>query len=85
LICLEFPESHADRDRCTGLYEDYDALQAAEIAVFNSEEEYLIPADIDFNSVGGLSDEVKAILTRDRPRSLVSRSLSKDEKTRRDC
>ena len=56
----------------SGLYEDHDARQAAEIEVFNSEEEVLIPTDIDYHAISSLSDEVRHILIRDKPRSLVS-------------
>lgn len=46
--------------------------QAAEIELFNSEEEFLIPDDIDFDAISNLTHEVRSVLKRDRPRSLVS-------------
>lgn len=52
------------------MYESLESNQAAEIEMFNSEEEHLIPSDIDYGAIGGLSDEVRSILIRDRPRSL---------------
>ena len=51
-------------------YAVYMKRQEAEIDRVNREEDTVIPADLDFASVGGLSHEVREKLTAVRPRTL---------------
>nr|WP_314122186.1 tRNA uridine-5-carboxymethylaminomethyl(34) synthesis enzyme MnmG [uncultured Brevundimonas sp.] len=51
-------------------YANYLDRQAVDAEALRSEEALLLPADLDFSAVGGLSNEVKEKLIRVRPRTL---------------
>jgi len=53
-----------------GLYQGYMARQEADIRAFRKDEALEIPADLDFGRVGGLSTEVRQLLTAARPATL---------------
>jgi len=53
-----------------GLYDAYLARQEADIAAFRRDEALVIPADLDFSAVGGLSAEAVDKLSAARPRTL---------------
>ena len=50
-----------------GLYSGYMDRQDADIRVFRSDESLLIPEEINFDTIGGLSNEVKGKLKAARP------------------
>jgi tRNA uridine 5-carboxymethylaminomethyl modification enzyme len=51
-------------------YASYLARQEADIEAFRRDEALLLPADLDYAVIGGLSAEVRAKLTGHRPRTL---------------
>lgn len=51
-------------------YQAYLTRQKQDIALFNQEEEFIIPQELDYNKVGSLSTEVKEKLTYSKPRSI---------------
>ncbi|CED85426.1 NAD/FAD-utilizing protein possibly involved in translation [Phaffia rhodozyma] len=75
-IYTSFPELASmepivrDRVGIEKLYENTLLRQAEEISNFNSEEDYLIPSELDYTSIRGLSDEVKEIFIRSNPKSI---------------
>lgn len=52
------------------LYQGYLKRQAADVAAFRREEELLLPADLDYGRLGGLSGELCEKLSRARPSTL---------------
>ena len=53
-----------------GRYARYLARQEADLQAYRRDEALAIPEDLDFGAVGGLSNEIREILTRARPASL---------------
>ncbi|WP_292225122.1 tRNA uridine-5-carboxymethylaminomethyl(34) synthesis enzyme MnmG [Brevundimonas sp.] len=51
-------------------YANYLDRQATDAEALRTEEELLLPADLDYGAIGGLSNEVKDKLIRIRPRTL---------------
>jgi tRNA uridine 5-carboxymethylaminomethyl modification enzyme len=51
-------------------YEGYLERQNRQVKKFKQLERIIIPPDLDYQQVSGLSNEVKEILSRIRPRSL---------------
>jgi len=64
----------AEQMEIEGRYAAYLERQAADIEAFRKDEALIIPADIDFNEVGGLSNEIREKLTRRRPATLGAAS-----------
>jgi tRNA uridine 5-carboxymethylaminomethyl modification enzyme len=53
-----------------GIYAGYLPRQEADIRSFRREEAHLLPDDVDFAAIAGLSTEARERLTRARPRSI---------------
>ena len=53
-----------------GMYSGYMDRQEADVRAFRSDESLLIPADLDFDLIGGLSNEVCSKLKETRPTTL---------------
>jgi tRNA uridine 5-carboxymethylaminomethyl modification enzyme len=51
-------------------YHGYLGRQAADVEAFRRDEDLLLPADLDYGAVGGLSNEVRGKLTAVRPLTL---------------
>ena len=55
-------------------YAGYLARQSADIVAFRKDENLALPDELDFAAVGGLSNEVRALLARHRPKTLGAAS-----------
>jgi tRNA uridine 5-carboxymethylaminomethyl modification enzyme len=53
-----------------GRYQGYMARQEADIRAFRKDEALELPAELDYVAVGGLSTEVRQLLTKSRPATL---------------
>jgi len=53
-----------------GLYSGYMERQDADVRVFRRDESLVIPEGIDFDSIGGLSNEVRSKFKKARPATL---------------
>lgn len=53
------------------LYSNYITRQQADVAAMRRDESQAIPADFDFMTLGGLSNELKVKLSRSRPETLA--------------
>ncbi|WP_193366789.1 tRNA uridine-5-carboxymethylaminomethyl(34) synthesis enzyme MnmG [Pelagibius marinus] len=53
-----------------GRYQGYMARQEADIRAFRKDEALELPAGLDYAAVGGLSNEVRQLLTKSRPATL---------------
>lgn len=53
------------------IYDQYSQRQAKEVADLQRQETQLIPVDFDYSALSGLSNELKAKLSRARPESLL--------------
>ncbi len=62
----------AETLKCDAHYAGYLGRQAADIAAFRRDENLLLPDDLDFSEVGGLSNEVRSKLESHRPHSLAA-------------
>lgn len=62
--------STLDAVRTDSLYSGYVTRQDADIRSYRKDEALRIPADLDFSSIGGLSNEVQEVLTTTRPGTL---------------
>jgi tRNA uridine 5-carboxymethylaminomethyl modification enzyme len=60
----------AEQIEITGIYSGYLNRQEADIKAFRSDESLIIPEDIVFEEIGGLSNEICAKLTVSRPSTL---------------
>jgi tRNA uridine 5-carboxymethylaminomethyl modification enzyme len=56
------------------LYEGYMPRHEADIAAYRKDENLFIPDDIDYDSIGSLSGEVRQLLSRARPQTLGAAS-----------
>src|SRR5690606_4584734 len=65
------PETVAERLETEARYAVYLDRQHADVAVLKREELRLIPGELDFATVPGLSNELKQKLAARRPRSLA--------------
>jgi tRNA uridine 5-carboxymethylaminomethyl modification enzyme len=57
--------------KCDALYANYIARQEKDIAAMERDENQLIPADMDYGAISGLSNEMVAKLTKARPESIA--------------
>jgi len=57
-----------------GRYQGYMERQEADIRAFRKDEALELPADLDYGAVGGLSTEIKQLLTMSRPATLGAAS-----------
>ena len=55
-------------------YAGYLDRQSADIVAFRKDENLLLPHDVDFARVGGLSNEVRDLLVKHRPQTLGAAS-----------
>lgn len=55
-------------------YAGYLERQTADIVAFRKDENLMLPDDLDFAAVGGLSNEVRGLLERHRPKTLGAAS-----------
>ncbi len=53
-----------------GRYQGYMERQEADVRAFQKDEALLLPADLDYQAIGGLSAEVRQILSQSRPETL---------------
>jgi len=53
-----------------GLYAGYMERQEADIVAFRKDESLILPDSLDYDAVGGLSNEVRAKLKQHRPGTL---------------
>lgn len=65
--CVSVPDCFFFAD----VYEPYVARQKGKIDAFNSEEDHLLPVDIDYDLMRGLSIETRDVLKKARPASVV--------------
>ena len=57
--------------KCDALYANYIARQEKDIAAMERDEAQIIPTDLDYGSINGLSNEMVAKLTRARPETIA--------------
>lgn len=57
--------------KCDALYVNYIARQEKDIAAMERDEKQLIPSDLDYSGISGLSNEMVAKLTKARPESIA--------------
>ena len=62
-----FPKNVVEQVEIVGRYSGYMDRQTADISAFRNDESLLIPDDIDFDLVGGLSNEIKTKFKSARP------------------
>ena len=60
----------AEQVEIEGLYAAYLERQSADIEAFRRDENLILPPDLDFDRVGGLSNEVREKLNLGRPATL---------------
>jgi tRNA uridine 5-carboxymethylaminomethyl modification enzyme len=65
-----FPKNVVEQVEIVGRYSGYMDRQTADISAFRNDESLLIPDDIDFDLVGGLSNEIKSKFKSARPATL---------------
>lgn len=63
---IALQKAHADR-----LYQHYVKRQQRDIDILNNDKLIAIPDDIDYNLVGGLSNEVRSKLMRFKPKTIL--------------
>ena len=66
----QIPPDIAEQVEIDGRYAGYLDRQEADIRAFRRDEDLLLPADLDFAQIGGLSAEVRQKLDRARPATL---------------
>jgi len=64
------PPKIAEEVEIDGRYAAYLARQEADIAAFRRDESLILPDDLEYRSVPGLSNEIKEILSDTRPATL---------------
>ena len=64
----------AEQAEIEGLYAAYLERQSADIEAFRRDENLLLPPDLDFDRIGGLSNEVREKLSLGRPATLGAAS-----------
>ena len=70
----EIPQSIQNQVKNDALYAHYIARQERDIAAMERDEQHVIPADIDYSNIKGLSNEVAAKLAKVRPASIAHAS-----------
>ena len=66
-----YPAHTIDQLRNDAIYHQYTDRQARDAAMLNAEEQILLPVDLDYTVLSGLSTELQRKLTAQRPRSLA--------------
>ncbi|WP_291078751.1 tRNA uridine-5-carboxymethylaminomethyl(34) synthesis enzyme MnmG [Hyphomonas sp.] len=66
----DIPEEIATQIEIEALYASYLARQAEDVAALRRDEDLVIPADLDYSGIGGLSNEVRQKLEAVRPTTL---------------
>ena len=66
----DIPEEIATQIEIEALYASYLARQAEDVAALRRDEDLIIPADLDYSGIGGLSNEVRQKLETVRPTTL---------------
>lgn len=66
----ELSPAIAEQMEIEGSYAAYLERQAADIEAFRRDENLKIPSDLDFDAIGGLSNEMRQTLSRRRPATL---------------
>ncbi len=66
----DIPEEIAAQIEIEALYASYLARQAEDVAALRRDEDLIIPADLDYSGIGGLSNEVRQKLETVRPTTL---------------
>ena len=69
-LLRELPEKIAAQLEIDAKYDVYLARQAADIAAFRRDEGLVLPAEIDYARVNGLSNEARQKLASIRPRTI---------------
>ncbi len=69
-----YPPSIIEQLRNDAIYHQYTDRQARDAAMLKAEEQILLPADLDYANLPGLSSELQRKLTAQRPRSLAEAS-----------
>ena len=72
-VFTETPSLTSDIDRQVEIdahYQGYLLRQSQDIATFNKDESFLIPDDINYDSLSGLSNEIKFKLKKIKPSTL---------------
>ncbi|WP_299396891.1 tRNA uridine-5-carboxymethylaminomethyl(34) synthesis enzyme MnmG [Pelagibius sp.] len=64
------PADVARQVEIEGRYQGYMERQEADVRAFRKDEALLLPADLDYQAIGGLSAEVRQILSQSRPETL---------------
>ena len=67
-----FDRDVAEQIEIDGRYAGYLDRQVADIAAFRNDEALKLPADLDYRSIGGLSNEVQQKLSAARPATLAA-------------
>ncbi len=67
-----FPERILQRMMIHAMYKPYESRQARDIQLYNEEENTAIPANIDYQLVGSLSNEVRTKLMQIRPATIAA-------------
>lgn len=67
-----FDRDVAEQIEIDGRYAGYLDRQVADIAAFRNDEALKLPADLDYRSIGGLSNEVRQKLSAARPATLAA-------------
>ena len=70
----KIPPDIAEQLAIDARYAGYLERQARDVAAFRRDEALLLPADLDYNRIGGLSAEVRGKLTAARPTTLGAAS-----------
>jgi tRNA uridine 5-carboxymethylaminomethyl modification enzyme len=65
-----WPEAVREQVEIDAIYDGYLDRQNADIAAFRRDEDLLLPADLDYHAVGGLSGEAREKLAAVRPATL---------------
>lgn len=66
----ELPADLAERLEIEALYSSYVRRQAADVAAFRRDENLMLPEDLDYSNIGGLSREAQDKLAMARPQTL---------------
>lgn len=66
----DIPEEIATQIEIEALYASYLARQAEDVAALRRDEDLIIPTDLDYSGIGGLSNEVRQKLETVRPTTL---------------
>ncbi|MBW8729230.1 MAG: tRNA uridine-5-carboxymethylaminomethyl(34) synthesis enzyme MnmG, partial [Inquilinus limosus] len=66
----EWPEAVAEQVETEAKYAGYLDRQEADIRAFRRDEGLALPAELDFDAIGSLSNETRQILKRSRPPTL---------------